>query len=102
MCCAPQKPSSHRSRTERSSAVRFFSTQVRQAGEFCVDDVCVTPDEFLRMKEAQPAAAGSSLLGEVETPSGSSAPTAEVDADTVTSTTPSEPLTASNDNEPAA
>ena len=59
------------------------------------------------MKEGQSAAAGASQLGEAETPSGSSAPTAEVDANTATSTDhePSDsaatsPLETANDNEP--
>jgi hypothetical protein len=41
--------------------------------ELCVDDVCVTRDEFLRMKEAQSAAAGAQSAGSGRAPAGSSA-----------------------------
>ena len=70
--------------------------------ELCVDDICVTRDQFAEVFGNQSAAAGASHLGEAETPGGSSAATAEVDADTLTTTTSEEPLSASNDNEPLA
>ncbi|MET0660816.1 MAG: hypothetical protein ABW110_21965, partial [Steroidobacteraceae bacterium] len=49
--------------TEPPSSLRviggFFVLSARPHAEFCVDDMCVRGDEFLRMKEGQSAAAGA-------------------------------------------
>ena len=58
-------------------------------------------EEVAALKSQSVAAGGSEGGIQPIGPGGSSTPTAEVDADTATSTTPAEPLTASNDNEPA-
>src|SRR6476620_1095918 len=52
------------------------------------------------MKEGQSAAAGATEGDTSLAPSGSSANDANPDADTATSTTPAEPHSASNDNDP--
>jgi hypothetical protein len=64
--------------------------------ELCVDDVCVTRDQFAEVFGSSQSAAAAGAGPATETaPSGSSTPVASEDADTATSTTPS-------DNEPAA
>ena len=56
--------------------------------ELCVDDVCVTRDEFLRMREGQAAAADTSGTPIAEVPGGSPTSVA-ADADATPATTPS-------------
>lgn len=59
-------------------------------------------EEEVAALKSQSAAAGVSVGGiQSIDPGSSSTPTAEADADNATSTTPAEPTTASNDNEPA-
>jgi hypothetical protein len=62
----------------------FFARRIHAKDELCVGDVCVTRDEFLRMKENQSAAADDPTLAADGTPSGSSTPL-ENNADTATS-----------------
>lgn len=71
--------------------------------ELCVDDVCITRDQFAEVFGNQSAAAGApGGDGHVSTPGGSSAEDANPNADASTTTTPAklEPITsgAANDN----
>ena len=89
---------------------RLFARRVHTQ-ELCVDDICVTRDQFAEVfgSPQSAAAAGTPNVAlPQEAPGGSSASTGLVDADTATTTTPSETVpitsattTAANDNEPA-
>jgi hypothetical protein len=62
---------------DTANGIGDFFAQVGNFGrvntdELCVDDICVTRDEFLQMKEGQSAAAGAPMLRDtVEAPAGS-------------------------------
>jgi endosialidase-like protein len=72
----------------------FIHGDTVEADKLCVDDVCVTRDEFLRMTEA----ADAQSLGGAEAAGGSSAPGAGGGADATSSTTAQLAL---NGNNPA-
>ena len=59
--------------------------------ELCVDDVCVTRDEFLRMKESQTGAAGAPIRDTVGAPAETSMSSGHDDGDEPEATTPELP-----------
>jgi len=79
---------------------RVFKGERVETQELCVDDVCVTRDQFAEVFGNQSAAAGAPINNEA--PDGSSASGAGEMTDTATSTTPSviEPITSGASSTP--